>query len=95
MYEKQLSEAQKETLAEITSTDKKVRVKKSDFSLKLEEFVRKEKIEYITALLQLCELYDVDPENINKYLTEPIRQKIAEENGLLNSVYHINSTLPV
>lgn len=93
MYEKQLSEAQKETLAEITG--KKIRVKKADFSLKLEEFVRKEKIEYITALLQLCELYDVDPENINKYLTEPIRQKIAEENGLLNSVYHINSSLPV
>ena len=93
MYENQLSEAQLETLKEITG--KKVRVKKADFSLKLEEFVKKEKIEYITALGQLCELYDVDLENINKYLTESIKMKIAEENGLLNSVYHINTTLPV
>jgi hypothetical protein len=93
MYEKQLSDAQKETLAELSG--KRVKIKKEEFSLKLEEYVRKEKVEYITALIQLCELYDIDPENINKYLVEPIRQKIAEENGLLNSVYHINTSLPV
>lgn len=93
MYENQLSESQLKTLQEIAG--KKTRVKKADFSFKLEEFVHKEKVEYITALLHLCELYDVDFENINKYLTEPIKQKIADENGLLNSVYHINSALPV
>lgn len=93
MYENQLSESQLKTLQEITG--KKTRVKKADFSFKLEEFVHQEKVEYITALLHLCELYDVDFENINKYLTEPIKQKIADENGLLQSVYGINSALPV
>lgn len=93
LYENHLSEAQQQTLKEIST--KTGRIKKADFSLKLEQYARTEKIEYVTALLQLCELYDIDIENVGKYLTETIKQKIAEENGLLNSVYHINQALPV
>lgn len=87
----QLNESQLDILETIQG--KSSRINKFEFSLKLEEYVQKEKTEYITALREFTELYDIDYENVNKYLTEPIKQKIAMENGLLNTIYGINNSL--
>jgi hypothetical protein len=69
------------------------RINKHDFSRELEILVYKEGVEYVNALLYLCEVYDVDYEKVGNYLTETIKLKIAQQEGLLNRIYHINSSL--
>lgn len=85
-----LNEVQTQALEEIET---KKRVNPFDFSAELEDYIRREGVEYITGLLYLCDVYDFDYENVGKYLTKSIKIKIAQENGLLERIFHINSSL--
>lgn len=85
-----LNEVQIQALNEIEG---KKKISPFDFSTELERYIRREGTEYLNGLLYLCDVYDVDYENVGKYLTQSIKIKIAKENGLLERVFHINSTL--
>lgn len=86
-----LTESQLDAIQDIET---KKKIVPSDFSLELEKYVREHRLEYIDALLHFCQFYDMENTTISKYLTPDIKKKIAKENGIMDSVYHINSTLP-
>lgn len=87
-----LTEQQLEALEQM-ETKKKVGA--ADFSLQLEKYVREYKQEYIPSLMYFCEVYDIDREKVGNYLTDNIKKRIAKENNIMDSVYHINTALPV
>jgi len=88
-----LSEQQIEALSHMET---KKKVSAAEFSLQLEKYVREHKQEYLPTIRYFCEeVYDIDPLKVEPYLTDNIKKRIAKENGIMDSVYSINSALPV
>jgi len=50
----------------------------------IEKLVLKNTEGYIDAIINLCELYALDPEYIAKHLPKPIIEKLKEEGEFLN-----------
>ena len=66
---------------------------KTKFTKIVTEIVRDTNLSHIDAIIKFCEENKMEPEDIKKYLTEPIRNKIESEARVLNYLPRQN-TLP-
>ena len=68
---------------------------KNDVSKEIETHVEKNGGSYIDAVLFISEKYTVEPEQMNKYLTKPIKEKLEIEGRELNIIRKKKSKLPL
>lgn len=64
---------------------------KSEFSKLVEKIVLEKKMGYIEAVLHICEDHNVDPEDVKKFISGPIQDKIEGEAMKLNLIPKSNS----
>jgi UDP-glucose 6-dehydrogenase len=57
---------------------------KSKFSVLIENSVIKKKMSYIDAVVDICEKQGIDPEDVRKFISAPIKDKIEAEAMKLN-----------
>ena len=57
---------------------------RSIFTKMVEEAVLDKKMDYMDAILLICEKNDIDPEGVKKFISVQIRNKIEEEAKKLN-----------
>jgi small-conductance mechanosensitive channel len=48
----------------------------SKFSVIIENYVIHDELSYIDAVLKFCEEYDTDPEDIKKFMSQAIKEKL-------------------
>lgn len=63
---------------------------KSEFSRIVEKHVLDRKMSYMEAVLCACEDHGIDPEDIKKFVSTPIRDKIEGEAMKLNLIPRSN-----
>ncbi len=68
---------------------------KDKISKEIESHVQENGGSYIDAVLHICELYTIEPEQANKYLTKPIKEKLEMEGRELNIIKKKKSKLPL
>ena len=56
----------------------------SKFALEIEKIVATENINYIDAIVQYCEMNEVDIESITKIISKPLKEKIKWDATCLN-----------
>ena len=66
---------------------------KSKFSVLIENAVIKKKMSYMDAVLDVCEKNDIDPEDVKKFISTPIKDKIEADAMLLNFLPKGNTLL--
>lgn len=59
---------------------------KSEFSKLVEKNVLEKKMGYMDAVLHICEEYGIDPEDVKKFISAPIQEKIEGEAMRLNLI---------
>jgi len=59
---------------------------KTKFSKHIEELVSYKQFSYIDAILYFCEQNNLDEQDIKKYISEPIKNKIEVEAMKLNFI---------
>jgi len=57
---------------------------KSKFSVLIENSVIKKKMSYIDAVVDICEKQGIAPEDVSKFISAPIKDKIEAEAMKLN-----------
>ena len=57
---------------------------KAKFTRMIEETVVKTKLSHIDAVVHLCEKNNLEVEDVKKYISEPIKEKIEAEARRLN-----------
>jgi hypothetical protein len=73
--------------------NKKKKMTPVDFSINVESYVLKTGKEYITAIMLLSELYDIDEAKLKTYLTKNLKEKLAMEQHLTKKISGIDTTL--
>jgi uncharacterized protein YdhG (YjbR/CyaY superfamily) len=61
-------------------------ITKQELTIRAERLVRSDGLSYIEAIIQICNDLDVDPEDIAKMVTGPLRDKLeveAQKNNIL------------
>lgn len=66
---------------------------KSKFSVLIENAVIKQKMSYMDAVLDVCDKNAIDPEDVKKFISTPIRDKIEAEAMRLNFLPKGNTLL--
>ena len=61
---------------------------------KIEKYVLKGTMNYIDAVLTVCEDKNIDPEVIGKFLSKPIKEKLETEGRDLNLIKNKKPKLP-
>ena len=64
---------------------------KSKFSKMIEEAVVQKKLSYMDAILDICEKNDIDPEDVRKFVSPIIKDKLEAEAMSLNLLPKTNS----
>tara|TARA_B100000683_G_C12110044_1_gene398969 strand:+ start:126 stop:362 length:237 start_codon:yes stop_codon:yes gene_type:complete len=64
---------------------------KSKFSKMIEEAVVQKKLSYMDAILDICEKNDIEPEDVRKFVSPIIRDKLEAEAMSLNLLPKTNS----
>ena len=59
---------------------------KSEFTKLVEKNVLIQKNSYMDVILDLCEKHEIDPEDVKKFLSAPVIEKIEGEAMLLNLI---------
>lgn len=59
---------------------------KSEFTKLVEKTVLQQKNSYMDVILDLCEKHEIDPEDVKKFLSTPIIEKIEGEAMKLNLI---------
>lgn len=59
---------------------------KSEFAKLVEKTVLQQKNSYMDVILDLCEKHEIDPEDVKKFLSAPIIEKIEGEAMQLNLI---------
>lgn len=52
---------------------------KKRFARMIEECVTKKSMSYMDSILHICEVRGLDPADISKFVTQPIKQKLEAE----------------
>lgn len=63
---------------------------KSEFSKLVEKNVLESKMTYMEAVLEVCEEHGIDPEDVRKFVSAPIQEKIEGEAMRLNLIPRSN-----
>ena len=63
---------------------------KSEFSKLVEKTVLDNKIDYMEAVLMICEDHGIEPEDVRKFVSAPIQEKIEGEAMRLNLIPRTN-----
>lgn len=63
---------------------------KSEFSKLVEKNVLDRKMSYMEAVLMVCEDHGIDPEDVRKFVSAPIQEKIEGEAMRLNLIPRSN-----
>lgn len=63
---------------------------KSEFSKLVEKTVLENKLGYMDAVLMVCEDHGIDPEDVRKFVSGPIQEKIEGEAMRLNLIPRTN-----
>ena len=63
---------------------------KSEFSKLVEKNVLDKKMSYMEAVLMVCEDHGIDPEEVRKFVSAPIQEKIEGEAMRLNLIPRSN-----
>lgn len=63
---------------------------KSEFSKVVEKNVLENRMGYMEAVLHVCEDHDIDPEDVRKFVSAPIQEKIEGEARRLNLIPRTN-----
>ena len=64
---------------------------KSKFSKMIEEAVVKKKLSYMDAILDICEKNNIEPEDVRKFVSPIIKDKLEAEAMSLNLLPKTNS----
>ena len=64
---------------------------KSKFSKMIEEAVVQKKLSYMDAILDICEKNNIEPEDVRKFVSPIIRDKLEAEAMSLNLLPKTNS----
>ncbi len=64
---------------------------KSKFSKMIEEAVVQKKLSYMDAILDICEKNDIEPEDVRKFVSPVIKDKLEAEAMSLNLLPKTNS----
>ena len=64
---------------------------KSKFSKMIEEAVVQKKLSYMDAILDICEKNDIEPEDVRKFVSPIIKDKLEAEAISLNLLPKTNS----
>lgn len=68
---------------------------KKRFRDMVEDTVRKLSISHLDAIIQLCEQYNIEVEDVGKYMTQPIKDKLEADAMKLNFLVGSNSFVPL
>ena len=63
---------------------------KSEFSKLVEKPVLEHKMAYMDAVLKICEDHGIDPQDVRKFVSGPIQEKIEGEAMRLNLIPRTN-----
>ena len=63
---------------------------KSEFSKLVEKNVLDKRMSYMEAVLMVCEAHGIDPEDVRKFVSVPIQEKIEGEAMRLNLIPRSN-----
>lgn len=63
---------------------------KSEFSKLVEKTVLEHKLGYMDAVLMVCDDHGIDPEDVRKFVSAPIQEKIEGEAMRLNLIPRTN-----
>lgn len=63
---------------------------KSEFSKLVEKNVLDKRMSYMEAVLMVCEDHGIDPEDVRKFVSAPIQEKIEGEAMRLNLIPRSN-----
>lgn len=74
-------------------TDEKQFLTKQKFTKLIEDVVQKRNVSYMDAVINVCDDHDVDLEDVRKFITPIIKDKIQAEAMHLNYLPRAN-TLP-
>lgn len=74
-------------------TDEKQFLTKQKFTKLIEDVVQKRNVSYMDAVINVCDDHDVDLEDVRKFITPIIKDKIQAEAMHLNFLPRAN-TLP-
>lgn len=74
-------------------TDEKQFLTKQKFAKLIEDVVQKRNVSYMDAVINVCDDHDVDLEDVRKFITPIIKDKIQAEAMRLNFLPRAN-TLP-
>tara|TARA_Y100000034_G_C6772701_1_gene344784 strand:+ start:368 stop:595 length:228 start_codon:yes stop_codon:yes gene_type:complete len=66
-----------------------------DFMKHVERAVLNGELGYIDAVLESCELFDIEPAIVAKFLPQPIKEKIESEGREYNMFSKNTSKLPI
>ena len=67
---------------------------KSKFSKMAEDITHKKNLSYIDAVVHLCDDTNIDPEDVSKFISNILKDKIEAEARKLNFLPKLN-TLPI
>ena len=67
---------------------------KAKFTKMVEEAVYKKRLSYIDAIVHICNETNIEPEDVNRFITSIVKDKIEAEARSLNYLPRLN-TLPV
>ena len=54
------------------------------FSMEIEKIVAEEKINYIDAICQYCEMNDIEIQSVSKLVTKPLKERLKYDEIKLN-----------
>ena len=73
------------------SSEKTNWLTKKNFSMMIEDTVRKTDLGYLDSILHLCEENKIELEDVKKYLNDNIKQKLEVEAMNLNFIPKVNT----
>ena len=68
---------------------------KKKFRTMVEDIVLTKQLSYLDAILHLCETNNIEPEDVKKYISAPIKDKLEADAIKLNFITDNTNELPI
>lgn len=63
-----------------------INLTQKDFSRQIYEIVNTKRSTYIDAVLELCDIYGIEPDSVNKLISKPIKEQLEIEGRKINLI---------